>query len=656
MTNTYPGLATPDRYPPVRSSWKGRLGLLLLSGGLQLAIVLLTFNKVLLQPGSFLLKNDYDGSKGYHWLVTFLRQPIDQNLIAHGQNYPFGEYIFFVDIAPIVSVPLHLLVQTVPALQPYGLYLFDVFFLGGLVLSTLLLVSLFRRLDVPAWLTVIMSVTLPWINPQIYHINAGQTALTYMPAVLLPLWLLQGLHRAWRAGLPTGRWWGPLTLATIAASWVHFYYLGVVGGLLLSFFIIWIGREALARRPWQQLAGRATALLVVLALSTYGLLQLLDKWHSLRAVGSGFYGWIEWKFQFTSLFRGQQYNKIRFPFERTAEVPFESASYLGAFVLFGLLAVGLLTWISRWRQQHGIKEPALVPVPQQIGSAVSRDFLWLLLLASLPLALAALGETIDIDNNSYVIHNYLNPFYWVHKVTERITQFRALGRFIWPFWWAVILGFGWYAGQAWTQAWALKRHWLSGLWVILAALAVVDMTNATHFNHRDTQRDNFLLPSNTTGAKNLLGWADPGRYQAMLPLPYYHSGTEPIEGELYVASDPDDGYGTFTYQLGEVSGLPLMTHRATRAVNAQASELMSMFQPGGPSPELLARLDNRPILVCLDSAYYTPGTSNTFRDQFKDRPELLALFNRVPEFIREQHMRRLNHYGNLSLYEWQPKK
>lgn len=80
-----------------------------------------------------------------------------------------------------------------------------------------------------------------------------------------------------------------------------------------------------------------------------------------------------------------------------------------------------------------------------------------------------------------------------------------------------------------------------------------------------------------------------------------------------------------------------------------------MFQAGGPDQELLQRLDRRPILVYLDTTYYN-GTNNFYRDQLKDRPEMLGLFNRAPDFIREQHMRRLTHQGRYSFYEWQPVK
>lgn len=634
--------------------WRGRAALVLAGGLLQLLVLLLTYGKLLFHPGRYLIVDHYDGIKTYYSLATFLRQPLREGLLQHGQNYPYGEYIYYTDIMPFFSVPLHWLVRAGPALAPYGVYLFDVGILSGLVLSSVLLVSILRRLNVPVWLTLVLALVLPWLSPQAFRLNVGHLSLSYTPAVLLPLWLLQGLYRAWRVGRPAGRWWLGLGLATIAAVWMHFYYLGIIGGWLGLFFLFWTGREALAHRPWRGLAGRAVGLLVLLAVFTFGALQVLDKRHAERPTGSGGYDWIEWKFQFGTLFHGHDFYKIRFFLERTGPVAYESTSYLGAFVLYGLVVVGVLALVTRHQRRQGNAPSGLLPLLPDAATDGNRTFLGLLLLAAVPLALAALGESIDVDNGSYSLHNYLNPFLWLHKLTDRITQFRALGRFIWPFWWAVVLGFAWYAGHAWRQARARRVRWLQALWVVLAGLGVVDMLNATHHYATVTQRDNLLAKPATQQMRMLVGWSDTSRYQALLTLPFYHSGSEPVDNEPFYGLDPDDPHCDRTYQLGMVTGLPLMAHKATRTPGYQARELMSMFRPEGPDPALLNRLDSRPILVYLDSAYYDGG-NNYYRDVLKDRPEMLSLFNRTPTFIGEQHMRRLVHQGRYSLYEWQPK-
>jgi len=627
----------------------------LASGLGQLLVVGLTYGKLLRHPGQFLIIDHYDGIKSYFSLASFLRQPLREGLLQHGHNYPYGEYIFFTDIAPLVSVPLHWLVQAVPALAPYGLYLYDCFWLGGLVLGTLLVLGMLRRLAVPGWLAGVLSVALPWVSPQTLRLNVGHLSLAYVPAVLLPLWLLQGLYGAWRAGQPTGRWWLGLGGALVAASWLHFYYLGIVGGWVGFFCLAWLGREALAGRPWRAQARRAALMLGAAAVSTFGLLQVLDGRRGERPTGSGGYDWIEWKFQFTSLFRGYDYNKVRFVLEPGKGFPYESVSYLGGFVLFGLLLVAGLAGARHWLRPPAGPHPAWLPALPGAAADANQAFLGLLLLAAVPLALAALGESIDLADGSYVLHNYLNPFMWVHKLTDRITQFRALGRFIWPFWWAVVLAFAWYAGQAWRLATARRLRWLQGLWVGLAALAGFDMLNATHHYATVTQRPNPLAEAALRPVAELVGPLPPGRYQALLTLPFYHVGADAPPDSLSYTIDPDDPHCTRTYQLGLATGLPLLAHKATRTPYYQSCELLHLFRPQGPEAALLARFDRRPVLVYLDTTYYN-GANPYYRDLLKDRPELLSLFNRAPDFIREQHLRRLTHQGPYTLYEWQPAK
>ena len=611
--------------------------LALLTQALMLAI---TYSKLLFHPGQYLIVDHYDGIKSYFSVASFLRQPLGDGMLVHGHNYPFGEYMYYTDSTPLLVAPLHWLVQTVPALAPYGLYLYDLFILSSLVVSTGLLVLILRRLAVPAWLTVLLAVALPWMSPQTIRLNVGHMSLAYTPAMLFGIWGLQRLYAAWRAELPLGRHFAVLLGGIVVASWLHFYYLPLLGGTLVFFAAGLLFESWRTGRPWRALVvGTGTTLLASLGL-TWGLLQWLDPLYGQRPVGSGGYDWIEWKFQFTALFQAYGFNKIRFPFERVGQVPYESSAYLTSFVLFGLLLVAGLALFRRL--------PAAARLPQTDADG-NATFLKYLLLAGLPLAFIALGESIDIDNGGYIVHNYLNVFRWLHKLTERVTQFRALGRFIWPFWWAVVLAFSWYVAR-WRHLPGLR--WALG---VLCILLVVDALNATHHYRTVTQRPNLLTwPAATEQVRQLVGWPPAGRYQALLPLPFYHTGTETVPGGPTLNLDPDDPHCNTTYQLSMVTGLPLMSHKATRTIVHQSELLHSVLRAGGPDPELLARLDKRPVLVFLDTAYYD-GRNNYYRDLLRDRPDMRTLFERTGDFMREQHLRRISHQGSWSLYEWFPK-
>ncbi|WP_201977638.1 hypothetical protein [Hymenobacter rubidus] len=561
-------------------------------------------------------------------------------MLIHGHNYPFGEYIYYTDCAPLLAAPLHWLVQTVPSLGPYGLYFFDLFILSGLVVSTGLLVLILRRLGLPAWFTVLLAVTLPWLAPQAYRLQVGHMSLSYTPAILFTAWGLQRLYNAWKASRPLGKHFGLLLAGVVAASWLHFYYLPLMSGLVVLFVAVLLIESWRTHRPWQGLVLGTAGLLAGAVALTWGLLQVLDGRYSQRPVGSNGYDWIEWKLQFSSLFTGYIYNKVRFPFERTSGVPYESVSYLTGFVLFGLLAVAVLALLRRL--------PKEAHLSHQLANE-NAGFVKYFLLAAIPMAIIALGESIDIDNGNYILYNYLNVFRWLHKLTDRVTQFRALGRFVWPFWWAVLLGFGWYAAQ-WRRIPGLR-------WVlpVLCGLLVTDAVNAVQFYHTETQRPNLLAQSGELEPmQQLVGWPKANRYQAILPIPFYHAGTEWQDEPSNFNTDPDDPHCNRTYQLSMVTGLPLMSQKATRSISSQAEQLYSMFKLGGPDPALLALLDQRPILVFVDTAYFD-GRNNYYRDLLRERPTMKAVYEREPAFIQEQGMRRIRHQGSWSLYEWFPK-
>lgn len=601
---------------------------------IQVLLVLSVFRLLIFNPGEYLTVTHYDGIKSYFSIASFLRQPLSDGMLVMGHNYPFGEYMYYTDCTPILTQSLHVLVQAVPSLEPYGLYLYDLFILGGLILSTLLLYLILRPLGLPVWLAVLLSVTLPWLGPQTLRLRVGHTSLSYTPAILFTVWMLQRLYYAWMQEQPVRKRFVWLLGGILVASYLHFYYLGVLGVLGGFFFLFWVVEDALAGKPWGRLALYGSLTLGTALVVTTGSLMLLDGRYNERPVASNGYGFLDWKFQFGALFQGYSFNRVRFPLERTAEVPYESAAYLGSFVLYGLLITLGLAALRR------------LPAVQFTADDNGR-FLRLLLLASIPMAFIALGETYELDNGAYVFHNYLNPFFWLHKLTDRITQFRALGRFIWPFWWALVLGFSYYVARWW------QLPILRWVLIVLSVLLVLDARDAMRFYRTNTQFPNLLTAAAPTlPMRQFTGWLDLKNYQAILPLPYFHSGSE--EEDYRFTIDPDEIQNNNTYQLSMVTGLPLMSNKTARIPAYYAQKLYSVVSPGGPDPDVLARMDSRPVLVFLDSAYYN-GQNNFYRESLATKPEKLAIFERSDDFIREQNLQLLHRQGTWSLYAWYPK-
>ncbi|MBW3128110.1 hypothetical protein [Hymenobacter profundi] len=603
---------------------------LLASIVIQLVLVLYGFRTLIFHPTQYLIVTHFDGIKSYFSIASFLRQPLSDGMLVRGHNYPFGEFMYYTDSTPLVTELLHVLVRVFPTLEPYGLYIYDLLVLSGLVVSTLLLHSILRRLGVIPWLTLLLAVALPWLGPQTPRLYVGHMSLSYTPAILFTLWILLRLYTSWTQGRPVWRWFVGLALAIFIISYLHFYYLAILGLFASLFFLCWLIREYRQNHPWLQLLLYSSTTLLATLLVTWGSLALLDPRYSLRPEGANGYDWIDWKLQFGAFFRAYDFDKVRFLFERTAAVPYESSAYLGAFVLYGLVIVGVLYFLKR--------------LPAYPEKRENHQFLLLLLVASLPMVLIALGEKYELDNGAYIIHNYLNPFLLLHKITERVTQFRTLARFVWPFWWALVLGCSWYFSHWWQHP---KMRWVLG---ILCLLLIKDTRDAVSGYSKETQRPNILAPALGDPMQQLAGWLDGRKYQAILPLPYYHVGSE---GDYSFTVDPDDPHSNNAYQLSMLTNLPLMSNKSARTVSHQAELLYTIFRPEGMAPELRAKLDQRPILVYLDSAYYD-GRNNYYPETLQNRPTMLTVFDQSRSFVQDHHLRLLRHHDGRSLYEWYP--
>ncbi|QIX59801.1 hypothetical protein HER32_00775 [Hymenobacter sp. BT18] len=614
------------------SRWVGPVGVLL-----QLLLVLYTFHIVIFHPGENLIVDHYDGIKSYYSVEMFLRQPLSDGMVMTGHNYPFGEYMYYTDSTPLLSEALHVLVRIFPGLLPYGLYIYDLVILSGLVLATGLLHRILRPWRLPVVLHLLACLALPWLSPQTIRLQVGHMSLSYAPAVLIAVWALQEIYSRHAAGRPLRGWLLVLGASIFVTSFWHFYYLAILGALVGLFAVVWGLDLYRANRPWWPVVSRLLLTLAVAGAITGLTLILLDGRYSERPTGSNGYDWIGWKLHFRAFFQAPGENHFRFLFDPTESVPYESAAYLGAMVLYTLVVWLGLRLFKRQPQTN-------------MQADVYGRFLGLLVLASIPMVFMALGERYELQDGAYVIHNYFNPLFWLHKITERVTQFRAIGRYVWPFWWALNLLVVWLLAQWGRRATLLPVRVLA---VVLALLLIPDLAAAVRFYRKFTQRPNLLTwPAARTDMDRLTSGLPLSQYQAILPIPYYHAGSE---GDYSYTVDPDDPHCNHTYQLSVLTNLPLMSHKAVRTPPYQAQQLYSIFSTTGPDPALLARLDERPILVFLDSTYYN-GSNNYYRDNLKDRAGMLAAFERGDDFVRERQLQLLRREGAWSLYAWYPKR
>ncbi|UOQ80801.1 hypothetical protein [Hymenobacter sp. 5414T-23] len=256
----------------------------------------------------------------------------------------------------------------------------------------------------------------------------------------------------------------------------------------------------------------------------------------------------------------------------------------------------------------------------------------------------SVGTVYDIFDGQYHITNYLSPFFYLHKLTDTASHFRTVARFCWPFFWFVNL-FVLVGLDYWLRTNRYSIRWVLAAGLIL--LAYVDTRDTLKFYSRS------LVPNTLTNAMfqsdlyPLTFSLKPEEYQAILPVPFYHVGSENMDLTL----DDDDPHSRRSYQLALRTNLPLMAAKLSRTPPKYASLLRTLFDPAGPAPELRQQLvaNGKPVLVLYDQSYYDGSNDLAGR---QTNPHARQLIEAGAAFPANQHLTLLAESGKLRLYRW----
>ncbi|WP_426489950.1 hypothetical protein [Hymenobacter sp. 102] len=617
-------------------SWQPSKYLLLVLNLLLQAILLAeAFSELLGKPGRYLLSNLYDGAKNYYTFQAYVQQPWENGLRWFGMmNYPYGDYIFYTDNTPILALLVRLWSHYIFDLRPHALDVYHGLLLCGFLVSTLLLTLILRRF-VRYWgLITVFAVALPWLNPQVSRLLVGHLNLSYSWVLLVAIWGLLNVYERAQAGRSVGKWIAGLVAVYVLTGFIHLYYLPLLAALTGGFFAWWLlPRQQWRKRPALTAAGAALTLAPMVV--GVAIIRLIDGYYALRSKGASGFNYDPWKLQFSALFRSPEYNKVDFWLEPSAQPTYESVAYLGAFALFGAtLLAGWWLWNAADRAAGW----------QAWKSAPAWPFTRLLLGTALISLLMSVGTTYALDEGKYVINNYLNILFYVEKVSSAVTQFRVLARFSWAFFWAVnllcVFGLDYWLGRS---TWA-------GRWVVAAGLvAMVLLDTRDAVKHYAFTVPNVLTnPEFTPEVNNLLYSIKPEEYQAILPIPYFHVGTE----DLDITLDDYDRVSMYAYQMSLRTNLPMMASKMSRTPPEHLVALRDIFTPQGPPAALRTTLRQagKPILVLVDTSFY--DGSDPAISQLTTKPRVREILDAGADFATRNQLTLVAQTGSLRLYQW----
>lgn len=534
------------------------------------------FGPVLRHPTEYLFEPHGDGLKNYYTLAYYLRY--DTGTHFTGMNYPFGEHVVFSDNQPLVAFLGRAAQRLGVPVATNVVGIVNLLLLLSQFLTVTLLYLIGRRALLPGWFAGGLAVLLVLLSPQQDRL-AGHYALAY--SFVFPAIWYCWLRAASLTERHAGRWMVLYVLVTTLASLLHPYHLLLGTSFTAASLLVWwlraprprpageVGGPPRARRVWWRL------LLAVLL-----PMLLFQGWVALTSPvadrPASPYGFLVYHATWQGVFL-PAYGPLRTFWQAAfySEDPiWEGTAYVGLVAtLVALLMVGrLLGYLRRgqWRRALHPAEPAAL---QASGWAA---VLVLLFACAYPFRWGLEG-----------LVPYLGP----------LRQFRGLGRFAWVFYYV----FGVYAGfyLYLLFRYLCQRRAAPVAWGMLGvAVAVWGAEGWLHFSDRarqaraNTQGLVLSNPARPFTERLALGSRAATDFQAILPLPYYHVGSEKFD--IFRSGEANEQSMKASLELH----LPLATAMLSRTSTSQSLALVQLLSNPLLPKAVLGQLPSaKPLLI-----------------------------------------------------------
>jgi hypothetical protein len=463
-----------------------------------LLFVIAFYGKVLLIPNDVIFSDSGDGLKNYYTYAYHIKHDSTYTNFE-GMNYPYGENYLYTDCHPILSNTFKFLSVRAPFFQSYSVGLLNILMILSVFFTFIIVYLLLLQLKLNRWMSVLFSISIALLAPQIFRLG-GHLALSYSVAIPLSWLLTLKVIKN-----PRIIYLGLLFVNNIFWMLIHAYLGVIVFSFLFSILFLQIFSDK--QRRENLLRYTLLAVAIILPVVMFYIYAALTDTHIGRTNNpSGFFLY------------NAEFDDILIPHDKPfgplinrltggiIKLQWEARGYVGMFnsLLFVALIFTLLIGIFNKKAKAWLK------------SVFDNRPLNISLLASFVVLLFAMGIPFKQFPN-------LLEFLPIFK------QFRATGRFVWPFYFA-FAAFAAYVFQAIVVGQKSKKRRAVSI-VLLALLLGITYTEGFYYHkhvaENITQAPNLfsedLLTEEFTTSINRI---NPDDYQAIIAFPFYYQGSE----------------------------------------------------------------------------------------------------------------------------------
>jgi hypothetical protein len=516
-----------------------------------------------LNPNQWFFGKDGDGLQTYYqsqWHVKYDSTCWHQT----SMNYPYGESIFFTGGQPLIS-NLIVLVKPLIDLSDYTVGITNSVMLLSPLLCAAFLYLIFKRLQLRPWMAVAAAVLITFTAQQ-WHRMLGHYSLAWLFAIPGMLYLLMWFYEK-RTTLRSVC----IMLYMLFLCFGHIYYIVFFAVLAVSFFIphAWLAPRREKLRLLGQLILQVAGPFIILQLFVAASTDVSDR----TSLPWGFMvfrsSWPSYLYPFAVWYESY------FPVRPKTYIETEGLSYIGiaGYIMIFTLAIASAYHLLKKKFSHFHLQPNV---------------------------LAMLISTVAAIIISFAFPFNLGHEDWL-RYTGPLQQFRGIGRFAFvSFFPMSIFLMQRFTGLSWMQG--ITGKLIFGLMVLLG---LKEGTDRVQGFARDISNERGEV---LRGEAHLPAELKTKRYQAILPMPFFHVGSE----NIWLADE--SGLSAIVFDVSYGLRLPTFAALMSRTSIAQTFSTVALSRTLMEYPAVLNELpSDDPFLVLADTSKLNENEARLLR-------------------------------------------
>jgi hypothetical protein len=527
---------------------------------LTLILIFTFFGAPLRSPNTTFFATGGDGLKDYY-TTTYLVKHDTNYWHSNAMNYPFGENVMFTGSQPSISHVVKFISTNIVDISGYTVGIINIAMLLSLLLGTIILYFLLIHFKLPYLYSAIVAIGITFLTPQIARMG-GHFSLSYVFAIPLILLLTAKFDK--KPTFLTSLFMGLFMLWAVGT---HVYMLGFYSFVVLLY---WLYKIIFDRSMGLKSMALHFSVQFLLPLILFvSVVTLTDSVTDRTAYPWGF---LYYRAHIESILLpiGRPYAKFLHSISNFNYIEWEGYAFVGLVASLGFLSMIIFS-IRRI-----VKKEYLQSIWPKGNDKMLNVFFWISIIA----LLYSFGFPFRWDMPWLV--DYIGP----------LKQMRGIARFSWIFFYVINI-------YVFYLIWNLKATKLNRyVWSALVFLSVTVLLYDAWYNVNFWSRYlNNKVPeisdvNNELPNNQWINVVDVDKYQAILPIPYFHIGSE----NIWV--DAQKNISSSTFIVSMKTGLPSMGVLMSRtSISQTLSNLQLVWEPYR-KPEVLNLLNpNKDILV-----------------------------------------------------------